>query len=190
MGPNSIGVRSDDILKRCSSGVSSRVSRSREPQDSRQLFWRSFRTTLTKWGALVAERVRVIGRSHTARDASTTNIILFTAWLCLYEALHGRTVAYLHQGLDASPQPAHHTVPSQLPPVSTMDTTVSHRRRDGALSLLNAAIEAMNLAKEISSATPAKAVFGSVSVILTMIRVCFLLIRLDQPQANVYRILW
>ena len=36
------------------------------------------------------------------------------------------------------------------------------------------AIQAMNLAKEISSVTPAKAVFGSVSVLLTMIRVCFL----------------
>jgi len=47
-------------------------------------------------------------------------------------------------------------------------------RRDGVLSTLNVAIEAMNLAKEISSVTPAKAVFGSVSVLLTMIRVRFL----------------
>ena len=45
------------------------------------------------------------------------------------------------------------------------------KRRDDALSLLNVAIEAMNLAKEVSSVTPAKAVFGSVSVLLTMIRV-------------------
>ena len=45
------------------------------------------------------------------------------------------------------------------------------RDRDGALSLLNAAIEAMNLAKEISSLTPAKAVFGSVGILLTMIKV-------------------
>ena len=45
------------------------------------------------------------------------------------------------------------------------------KRRDGALSLLDAAIEAMNLAKEISSMTPAKAVFGSVGILLTMIRV-------------------
>ena len=52
-------------------------------------------------------------------------------------------------------------------------TTTSQRpdRREGALSPLNAAIEAMNLAKEISSITPAKAVFGTVSVILTMVRV-------------------
>ena len=43
--------------------------------------------------------------------------------------------------------------------------------RDGAISALNMAIEALNLAKELSSITPAKAVFGSVSVILTMIKV-------------------
>ena len=51
--------------------------------------------------------------------------------------------------------------------------TTSQRpeRREGSLSLLNAAIEAMNLAKEISSITPAKVVFGTVSVILTTVRV-------------------
>ena len=48
--------------------------------------------------------------------------------------------------------------------------------REGAISALNMAIEAMNLAKELSSITPAKAVFGSVSVILTMIKVSLLLI--------------
>ena len=42
---------------------------------------------------------------------------------------------------------------------------------EGVASVLNGAIEAMNLAKEISGITPAKAVFGTVSVILTMIRV-------------------
>jgi len=47
------------------------------------------------------------------------------------------------------------------------------KRRDDALLLLNVAVEAMNLAKEVSSITPAKAVFGSVGVLLTMIRVCF-----------------
>ena len=56
-----------------------------------------------------------------------------------------------------------------------MDTdSKQQKRRDNTLSLLNAAIEAMNLAKEVSSATPAKAVFGSVSALLTMIRVRFL----------------
>ena len=46
--------------------------------------------------------------------------------------------------------------------------------KDRNLSSLNIAIEAMNLAKEISSITPAKAVFGSVSILLAMVRVCFL----------------
>ena len=45
------------------------------------------------------------------------------------------------------------------------------RELDGVLSTLNVAIETLNLAKEISSITPAKAAFGSVIVLLTMIRV-------------------
>ena len=44
-------------------------------------------------------------------------------------------------------------------------------RRDFVLSSLNVAIEASNLAKEFCSITPAKPVFGSFSVILTMIKV-------------------
>jgi len=64
-----------------------------------------------------------------------------------------------------------------------MDTK-SQQRREGTLSSLNMAIEAMNLAKELSSLTPAKAVFGSVSVVLTMIKVGFLLDHLGQPRVN------
>jgi len=51
--------------------------------------------------------------------------------------------------------------------------------RDNSVSVLNAAIEALNLAKELSSHTPAKAVFGTVSVILTTIKVSFLLFLVD-----------
>ena len=43
--------------------------------------------------------------------------------------------------------------------------------RDTVLSALNIAIEALNLAKDISTIAPAQAVFGSVSILLTMIRV-------------------
>ena len=58
-----------------------------------------------------------------------------------------------------------------------MDPKSSKRqkRQENAISLLNVAIEALNLAKEVSSATPAKAIFGSVSVLLTMIKVRLLL---------------
>jgi len=56
-----------------------------------------------------------------------------------------------------------------------MDTKSQQPKgRDSILSSLNVAIEAVNLAKEISSVTPAKAVFGSVGVLLTMIKVRFL----------------
>jgi len=48
--------------------------------------------------------------------------------------------------------------------------------REGAISALNTAIEALNLAKELSSIVPAGALFGSASVILTIIRVSFLLV--------------
>ena len=50
------------------------------------------------------------------------------------------------------------------------------KEREGVVSVLNAAIEVLNLAKEISSVMPASAVFGSVSVILATIRVSFLLV--------------
>ena len=55
--------------------------------------------------------------------------------------------------------------------------------RDGALSSLNIAIDGLNLAKEVSSITPAKAVFGSVAILLTMIRVSFLLFYHEMSQA-------
>ena len=50
------------------------------------------------------------------------------------------------------------------------------RGRGSAISVLNGAIEALNLAKEVSSVTPAKAVFGSVGVVLIMIRASLLLV--------------
>ena len=43
--------------------------------------------------------------------------------------------------------------------------------RDGVFSSLDVIIETLNLAKEVSSITPAKAVFGSVAILLAMIRV-------------------
>ena len=46
--------------------------------------------------------------------------------------------------------------------------------RDGVLSTLNMAIDGLNFAKEIVDVTPAKAAFGSVAILLTMIRVSFL----------------
>ena len=52
------------------------------------------------------------------------------------------------------------------------------KEQGGPISVLNGFIEVFNLAKEISSNTPAKAVFGSANVILAMIRVSLLGFRL------------
>jgi len=45
--------------------------------------------------------------------------------------------------------------------------------REGAISALDAAIEALNRMGKISNVPPAKNVFGSVTNLLTMIKVCF-----------------
>jgi len=56
-----------------------------------------------------------------------------------------------------------------------MDTDAQRPRgQDTTYSSLNVTIEALNLAKDLSGIVPAKVVFGSVSSLLTMIRVCFL----------------
>ena len=95
-----------------------------------------------------------------------------------------KMTAHLHWGSGFSSQPSSHTPFSQPSSVPIMDPK-SQRRHDGILSSLNVAIEAMTLAKEVSSISPAKAVFGSVSIVLTMIRVRpILLICLGQPPAH------
>jgi len=63
-------------------------------------------------------------------------------------------------------------------------TTQRPKDREGAISALNAAIEALNFIKEIANVTPAKAAFGSVSVLLTMIKVYPALFRYDRLQVH------
>jgi len=57
--------------------------------------------------------------------------------------------------------------------------------RDDTLSSLNGAIEAVDLVKGGSRITQAKAAFGSVVVLLSIIRVGFLLVPIDRLLANV-----
>jgi len=51
------------------------------------------------------------------------------------------------------------------------------------------AIDGLNLAKELSSVTPAKAVFGSVAILLVMIKVIFILFY-DISSLHVVRTRW
>jgi hypothetical protein len=56
----------------------------------------------------------------------------------------------------------------------------------GALVTLDAAITVLNIAKDASGIAPAQAAFGSVSVLLTMIRVRPLLFHGDGPSIHTY----
>jgi hypothetical protein len=76
---------------------------------------------------------------------------------------------------------AFHIAFLQSPRTWIMDPKFQPKWHDNALSALNLTIEGLNLAKEISSVTPAKAVFGSVSVLLTMIMVCLPLCEDESP---------
>ena len=58
------------------------------------------------------------------------------------------------------------------------------KRPEDVLSSLNVIIERLNIAEKASSITPAKAVFSTVSAILTTIRVSFLLFYQDSLQAD------
>lgn len=81
----------------------------------------------------------------------------------------------------------YHTVSSQLPRFSTMDAkSQKPKGRDATLSTLNLAIDALNILSDVSGIEPAKIAFSSVSALLTMIRVCFLLSRNDELLAHVY----
>ena len=114
-------------------------------------------------------------------NATVANTIIFAKWACLHEACHDKMIAaHFYQGSEPSSQPSPRTLLSQPSRVSTMEAKSRRLKgRENTVSTLNVAIEALDLAKELSSITPARAVFGSVSVILVMIRVGFFLAFID-----------
>jgi hypothetical protein len=69
-------------------------------------------------------------------------------------------------------QPASHAVHPHLPRASTMASTSQRPdRRDGALSTLDAFIQAFSLIKDTCGIPPAQIAFGSAVIVLTLIRV-------------------
>ena len=67
------------------------------------------------------------------------------------------------------------------------DNSQRPKGKDSVLSLLNVAIDGLNLAKEATNVTPAKTVFASASALLTMIRVGFLPVHVGRLLTNVCR---
>jgi len=91
-------------------------------------------------------------------------------------AVYDREYAIPMDVMDRSPIrfPRGHNAPP-LPLTTMAATSQRPSRRGDIISLFNAAIEAVNFAKEASSITPAKAAFASAGILLTMIKVCFIL---------------
>jgi len=58
------------------------------------------------------------------------------------------------------------------------------KEREDAIEALNAAIKAADLAEKASCIAPAKTAFGSVSILLRLIRVCFPSFRQDLPRVH------
>jgi hypothetical protein len=156
------------------------------------LFSFSLSRTTVNWFGLGIPNENFGGETknpHAARNASTTNIVFsVNTSLWATKACHDRAVAYLHRASDASSQPGRHAIFSQPPPpVSTMDTNTQRPKgRDGTLSTLNVTIDALNIAKDVVDIAPAKAAFGSVVALLTMIRVRFFLFCDDGLQVHTY----
>ena len=84
-----------------------------------------------------------------------------------------KMAAHVHRFTGATP-----CIPSHLELLPWIRSPAA-KPREGSLSSLNVAIEALNLAKEISCISPAKAVLGSVTVLLTMTRECHLTLSCD-----------
>ena len=78
------------------------------------------------------------------------------------------------------------TILSRPPRVLFTEVEPQPKGRESAISALNAVIEALNLAKEVSNIVPAEAVFASVSVILAMIRVSFLPVFVDRLHTEIH----
>ena len=64
------------------------------------------------------------------------------------------------------------------------DKSKQQTKRDGTILPLNVAISLVNIGKEASSMTPAPAVFGVATILLTTIRVSFILSVNETSQAQ------
>jgi len=109
----------------------------------------------------------------------------FTKWVRAHETCHEEIAAHHYQGSGSSSQSARHIDFSQSPHVLTMTTESQQPKgQDGALSSLDKAITAVELAKADSRITQAKAAFDSVVILLAIIRVGTALVSIDKPLAN------
>ena len=75
---------------------------------------------------------------------------------------------------------------SHPPRTSTMASSQQFKGRDVVLSTLDGSVQVLNLAKDTCGIPPAQIVFGSASVLLTMIRASFLFTELGRPLTHIH----
>ena len=93
--------------------------------------------------------------------------------------------AHLDKGSGYSSQPPRLTASSSLPCISTMTDNSQRPDSQGrALPALNMAINILNITKEATNTTPVNPIFGSVALLLTMIRVNSLPFRDEMLEAH------
>ena len=134
-----------------------------------------------------------VGSSNTAAHRKLNRYDLPTKWVQLHWTCHTKMDARPYQSSEPSARPLPSTPTSRLHCLSTMtDKSKQPKRRDGAIRSLDVAIGLVNIGKEASSMTPAPAVFGVVTILLTTIRVSFVPLRSerDVPGSNTVRTRW
>jgi hypothetical protein len=93
--------------------------------------------------------------------------------------------AHPYQASASSWSPAPHTPSSHPPPLPTMASSQQPKGRDAVLTTLDISIQALNIAKDACGIPPAQVAFGSATVLLTMIRVPFLIFYEEKLLADV-----
>ena len=76
------------------------------------------------------------------------------------------------------------TASSRSPCISTMTDKPQRQKGRKAVPALNMAIDGLNVLKEATTTTPVNSVFGSVALLLTMVRVSSLSLHDDMFQAD------
>ena len=109
------------------------------------------------------------------RKAAIANSIITTLWVQLRQGATLRWTLVLIGVWNLPRNLYQHRYLAGLPCFSSMtDKSKQQKRRDGAIPSLDVAISLVSIGKEASSMTPAPAVFGVVTILLTTIRVSFI----------------
>lgn len=128
-----------------------------------------FRATSTGGGRVGRRKTKSTNDQPIARCSLNTTRRERRIRRCLHEAPQGPPISVRIGFFHTTLVPHHHFHQPRSPTMTPKPQ--GPELEDHIISSLDVAIDALNITKEILSITPAKAVCGSVGVVLTMIRV-------------------